>query len=648
MALVNVGLEMVRRGRRVLLVDFDLEAPGLTTYDVLRQQANHPGVVEYVTEYIRTQESPDVSRFIYRVDPGRVRNPGKVRKTRNGVAEANHQQEAGQLWVMPAGKGDAQYARALAAINWSSLYEQLNGYLFFEDTKLQWREIIKPDYVLIDSRTGHTDVGGICTRQLADAVVLLFTPNEQNLAGLEDVCRDIRREEKEGLKKKIRLHFVPSNVPTQDDERGLLRRQLDVFRKKLAIYREAPRRPRVVIHRHESLEMLEQPVFVQQRPQSRLAREYRQLVRQLMTDNPVDREGALSYLQDLERDREVRRLWPRSSSGGFTVRAADVLSVEDRLRQIESQFKDDPIILRRLAWWYQGLGELDLALRQFDAALRLRPTRPDVLSWPDVLFERGRCRRQVRDRLGAAEDILHYLRSPNFFPGWDAWEADQCEDYERKRLEDAATALRELLDVSFEAFVEGLASPGARENPLIMGVGGIGIWLESAPEYLLRERRWKDATQYLETNVRELLSMFRLTDSAGVTGRTILRHWEGERVWYLAMARWGDTGSLPSDLCDTPLKLIGDSPEQLDRVAAVDLQRRSLLNWGIGNLEEAFTLLDRALENCDKTGLISDGEHGISNWTFREASVHEFRQHCEEQRRMFQGEPVRPAFLGPG
>jgi tetratricopeptide (TPR) repeat protein len=630
MALVNVGLELVRRGRRVLLVDFDLEAPGLTTYEALRQQADHAGVVEYVTEYIRTKESPDISRFIYPVDLARVENRRKGRKGRKRLPKADHQESTGQLWVMPAGKGDAAYAGALAAINWNSLYEHLNGYLFFEDTKLQWREAIKPDYILIDSRTGHTDVGGICTRQLADAVVLLFTPNEQNLAGLEDVCRDIRREKTEGLEKEIRLHFVAANVPNLDDEHGLLRRQLEVFRKELAIYHEVPRYPRVVIHRYDSLEMLDQPVFVQQRPRSRLAREYRRLVRRLIMENPVDRDGALFYLRGLERDPEVRRLWPRYSSAGVTVGAVDVLSVEERLRQIEAQFKDDPTILRRLAWWYQGVGELDLALRQFDSVLRLRP------GLPGALFERGRCRRQVRDKAGAAEDLLHYLQSPGFFVHA---EMDADED-EHNGAEDAATALRELLDVSFEAFVEALASPGVLETGLILPPVGAYEWLNSAAEYLLWERRWKDAVQYLETDLPALINKFVSWPTAG------RYYYEGELAWYLAMAQWGETGNLSSNLCRTSLELFRKGSGNFEGGKATDLQRMSLLYWGIGDAEKACALLDRALEKASKTGLISSGERGISNWTFREASAHEFCQHCEEQRRMIQGEPLRPAFLG--
>jgi hypothetical protein len=53
------------------------------------------------------------------------------------------------------------------------------------------------------------------------------------------------------------------------------------------------------------------------------------------------------------------------------------------------------------------------------------------------------------------------------------------------------------------------------------------------------------------------------------------------------------------------------------------------------------------LEEFNKNGSDSFGERRVSNWTFREASAHEFREHFEEQRRMIQGEPLRPAFLGP-
>jgi cellulose biosynthesis protein BcsQ len=58
MALVNIGVELARMGRRVLLVDFDLEAPGIETFNLPRPRDNTPGLVDFVLRYIDTNEAP--------------------------------------------------------------------------------------------------------------------------------------------------------------------------------------------------------------------------------------------------------------------------------------------------------------------------------------------------------------------------------------------------------------------------------------------------------------------------------------------------------------------------------------------------------------------------------------------------------------
>ena len=62
---------------------------------------------------------------------------------------------------MPAGKRDDTYASRLNLLDWQRLYAEGDGYLLFEELRAQWQQHLAPDYVLIDSRTGHTDVGGI-------------------------------------------------------------------------------------------------------------------------------------------------------------------------------------------------------------------------------------------------------------------------------------------------------------------------------------------------------------------------------------------------------------------------------------------------------------------------------------------------------
>jgi len=63
MALVNTALELVKNGRKVLIVDFDLEAPGLDTFNLHRPLAPK-GIVEFVHEYLETSRAPDVSGFV--------------------------------------------------------------------------------------------------------------------------------------------------------------------------------------------------------------------------------------------------------------------------------------------------------------------------------------------------------------------------------------------------------------------------------------------------------------------------------------------------------------------------------------------------------------------------------------------------------
>ena len=293
MALVNAAVELANTGRRVLVVDFDLEAPGLDTFDILHSKNQVPGIIDFVGEYIVSGQAPKVDRFI-----------------RKSPDIGNH---GGGLWIMSSGAHNKSYAAHFSQIDWGALYEQHDGYLLFEDLKEQWKQVLKPDYVLIDSRTGHTDTGGICTRQLPDAVAILFFPNEQNLRGLTKVVRDIRAEAEGPRKKEIELHFVMSNVPDLDDEDRILESKIKAFQNQLDFKREP-----MIVHRYNSLALLNQVVFTKDRPRSRLAQEYRDIVQEIVERNLAGREGALVCL---------RRALLRMSNGDWDGASEDAFQV---------------------------------------------------------------------------------------------------------------------------------------------------------------------------------------------------------------------------------------------------------------------------------------------------------------------------------
>ena len=313
MALVNVAADLLSRGRRVLIVDFDLEAPGLDTFPMTLERPIEAGLVEMITEYLDSdsESTPAIGNFVYRAEL-------------EGV-------ETGSLWLMPAGCQDATYDRRFRNIDWQDFYENQGGFLFFEDLKIQWASF-KPDYVLIDSRTGHTDIGGICTRQLPDCVVAMFFPNEQNLRGLVPVVSDIRKEEEGPLQKKIQLHFVMGNVPDLDDEDAILS-HAHALSEKLLNYNELA----ATVHHFSSLSMLAQRLLLVDRPRSKIATEYRQLTSAIVRRNLEDRDGAIAVLDQALSDLRSE------------IEADNNNLLEDGLQAIRTLHSRDNEILRRLA-----------------------------------------------------------------------------------------------------------------------------------------------------------------------------------------------------------------------------------------------------------------------------------------------------------
>ena len=271
LAMMNCAAELVQKGRNVLVVDFDLEAPGLESFNLPLPRGKKKGIVDYVRNYLKTNSAPSIEPYLYKV--------GLDSKL------------TGELCMMPAGDRSRGYNQRLLSIDWHNLYERRDGYLLFENLKAQWKKYLNPDYVLIDSRTGYTDVGEICTRQLPDAVVFMYFPNEQNLSGLSRIVRKIR-DDVSKRNKNLQFYFVPSNVPDFDDENRILRKRLKEFKRNLDFDEVT-----TTIHHYPSLSLLNQELFTIKRPKSRLAAEYRLLTEKIQQPNLKDRESAISFLK---------------------------------------------------------------------------------------------------------------------------------------------------------------------------------------------------------------------------------------------------------------------------------------------------------------------------------------------------------------
>lgn len=164
---------------KVLIWDFDLEAPGLQKIFRCGWRGKKYGFIDLVHQYKDTREVPSINEYIYPTDVGGID-------------------------ILPAGYQSNEYLDKFSRLSWRNIYLTNDGFSFVEGIKSQILAA-KYDYVLIDSRTGYSDVSGICTLQLPDVVALVFRLNDQNLDGIEKIQGIIRGHRKDKISQPIEM-----------------------------------------------------------------------------------------------------------------------------------------------------------------------------------------------------------------------------------------------------------------------------------------------------------------------------------------------------------------------------------------------------------------------------------------------------------
>lgn len=178
MALANIAILLAMKGKKVLIVDWDLEAPGLEYYfkDYFDSQlaSNVPGIINLLHSF------------------GNDDHDDRKINWRDCVIKFTVRDS--DLNIITSGEKDNHYFSLVRALDVDNFYEKMQGGNFIESLRNEWK--IEYDFILIDSRTGITDLGGVCTIQLPDVLVLLFNSNEQNLMGIVEVANKASLERK--------------------------------------------------------------------------------------------------------------------------------------------------------------------------------------------------------------------------------------------------------------------------------------------------------------------------------------------------------------------------------------------------------------------------------------------------------------------
>jgi hypothetical protein len=85
------------------------------------------------------------------------------------------------------------YAESVQEFDWEEFYAQFEGEAYIEWIRRQLVDPQLADVILIDSRTGVAEMNGACTRQMADVIVMLCAPNDQNLEGAARMAASFTR-----------------------------------------------------------------------------------------------------------------------------------------------------------------------------------------------------------------------------------------------------------------------------------------------------------------------------------------------------------------------------------------------------------------------------------------------------------------------
>ncbi len=210
MALINVAGIMAGRGYKVLALDMDLEAPGISY--LMRHEAGKenellPGFIDLLSEACEEGESAD----LFALSPQEVVEKYSYEYT---VPKEIRQNPDGFLRIMPAGGFDGNYQERLDGLGLGQLYKDGVGKPLIEAFK---KIIVSSkcfDFVFVDSRTGFSDESGICTRDLADYLVVIMGLNRQNEEGTAEFLRSLRLYNISP--KKVRVVLSP--VPNGEDD----------------------------------------------------------------------------------------------------------------------------------------------------------------------------------------------------------------------------------------------------------------------------------------------------------------------------------------------------------------------------------------------------------------------------------------------
>lgn len=164
-ALIQTAYNLAKAGKRVLLLDLDIEAPSL--HNIFSDQVNHPvsgvkyGIIEYLYRKIVQLQNNATAEHIF--CPLEVQNI------------------PGEIYLIPAlKKMSKDYIYQIEKLQTLQIQEQEA----FKDIFDYVKTVLNVDTVMVDTRAGFNKWGSLSLLTLSDQVIFVAYANSENIEGL--------------------------------------------------------------------------------------------------------------------------------------------------------------------------------------------------------------------------------------------------------------------------------------------------------------------------------------------------------------------------------------------------------------------------------------------------------------------------------
>lgn len=355
LALTNVVEYLSLFQKKVCIIDFDLEAPGInykleekTKSSITLQE----GIVDYMHHFfIKSKETAF---------------PETIKDYVIDVSFPNREKYKDVMYIPAGDPQKSSYWDQLSELNWQDFFYKGNRYgvPFFIELKERIQQELQPDFLLIDSRTGISQILGITASILSDQVIVLGANNKENLDGAALVLESISKKENHVLDKQLQINFVLTRIPYPETEAEELREKKriqevqDTLNEKLG---EGIIKEILVIHSDRELEWKEETRITGDRTQP-ITQDYLRLFHALT-------EGSL--LKDekewLERIAKSKELYDQSFKEEDIAKKINILT-----EAIDLDADNEQAYFER-GHFYCELEKYSLAIKDNTKGINLNP-----------------------------------------------------------------------------------------------------------------------------------------------------------------------------------------------------------------------------------------------------------------------------------